>query len=623
MEKFDQSLPNSNDPEKDKKIQKTTDEWESAFLFSLESGFSSKTINKIVAPYRKTNPEYFSGSKYSPELTTIIREKLQNIKEVPDGWSDVKNLASEYGPDIWKLTKKYQKTHPEYFSDFKNKDGDVYQYADPEFVKIISNEIENLGDYPLPPEGWNTNATLSKELGSHFETISKKASPYRKSHPQYFNKFTENGRVFEYYAPELAEIIKKDISEKNKDIIEAPHGWRTSNSLCVELSTNGNFIGKIIKKYRASNPEYFAKYKIEKGQVREHYSPELVSIINDEVQQFKKTPEAPTGWKTITALSEELGLNYITVGKIAKKYIQNSPEDVKWFKTKSGRSLEHYSPELIKTITRHIESTAWAPIGWKTKLALSRDLLVSVDFIKRVINKYKVEANQDYFKEYRDANGGDIREHYSPKFIEILRNEVEKFKDIPEALDGWLTNRSLSPELNIHKSTLKNIADQYRAKNPEYFQLFKMKDKQVAEHYSPELVSILRGEIGKFPKVGKEHEGWKTKNTLSTELGIDPTTVGKIAYKYTESNPEYLISLRVPTGRIVDHYSPELVEIIRNEAKEKYTEKNKNITNAPENWKTKEDLAQETGLSIEDINRAAAKLKKEFPDKFGKFKSKE
>ena len=116
-------------------------------------------------------------------------------------------------------------------------------------------------------------------------------------------------------------------------------------------------------------------------------------------------------------------------------------------------------------------------------------------------------------------------------------------------------------------------------------------------------------EIDKIPKAPND---WLTSSVISKKSGFSLNRVYKIIDTYRQSNPEYFKQLRGRNGLIREHLSPDLIEIIGKEKGSKV-----NILEAPIDWQKAEDLAEKTGLPIEQVKKLIAKRRKENPKDIG------
>lgn len=408
----------------------------------------------------------------------------------------------------------------------------------------------------------------------------------------------------------MEKFEKSNISEnpqKKEEILPVPEGWKTDGALAQELKISNRTTERIGNRYRNTNPEYFVEYKDSKGRVWEYNSPEMVEIITEEAQKHEAAPE---GWMTNTGLASNLAVGKVLPKKIADQYRESNPEYFVEYKDKVGKTTEHYSPELVKIISGEVQKYEIAPKDWKTTSSAMGDLKVAFSLIEKIADQYR-ESNPEYFRQFRDVMG-KVREHYSPELFQIVADEVKK---IPTAPDGWVPINSLVDSLGVDYNTLAKIADTYNESNPEYFFNYKTKTGSIAKHYSPELVKILTDINSKH---GKAPEGWKTTGKISEEFDFHHRRVKKIVDPYRTSNPEYFQKFKETMGRTLEHYSPELIEII----KEELSKENDNILEAPENWQSVQDISERAGISKEEVEKMAKKIRQQHEGQFGKFKDK-
>ena len=76
-------------------------------------------------------------------------------------------------------------------------------------------------------------------------------------------------------------------------------------------------------------------------------------------------------------------------------------------------------------------------------------------------------------------------------------------------------------------------------------------------------------------KIQEVPEGWKTCGVIADELGTNHHIIKKIVDLYRQSNPEYFGDFKTRYGKIYEHYSPELIEIIIKEIQDKKLGKEK------------------------------------------------
>src|SRR3989344_560212 len=108
------------------------------------------------------------------------------------------------------------------------------------------------------PEGWMTQNALVHTLGIFDRKLQKIIKLYEPTHPEWVKKFKDQGgRIYNFYHPDLVEIIKKQIIKEKP----APEGWMTQNALVHTLGIFDRKLQKIIKLYEPTHPEWVKKFK--------------------------------------------------------------------------------------------------------------------------------------------------------------------------------------------------------------------------------------------------------------------------------------------------------------------------------------------------------------------------
>lgn len=415
--------------------------------------------------------------------------------------------------------------------------------------------------------------------------------------------------------------VQPENPQENKEIMQdTGEKWETIGAIQARLKGDRRKIEKIVDTFRQSNPEYFEDRKVKGGPIREHVSPQIIKIIEKELDDFKNIPEASEGWETSTSLSEKLGVVQKTVARIADANRKDHPEYFELRKRPNGNVSEHYSSELVKIIQEKVEKFKNIPEaseGWETSSSLAKKLSVGQATIAKISDQYR-KTNPEYFEKSKDKMG-NIREYYSTELVKIIQEKIREFKEVPMIKDGWKANRVLAEELGIHENTLKKIANPYRETNPQYFEYQKRKSGGMFESYSPELVELLKKEIEKFKEVPEDYLLWSTNKALAKQLQVNEPLLARIAEQYRKTNPEYFKDFRNTGkrgGRIYEHYSPELINII----KEQINKENLKIPVVPENWQSVADISERVGLSKEEVDKIAKKLRGNYPEEYGKFK---
>ncbi|OGN17043.1 MAG: hypothetical protein A3C88_02490 [Candidatus Yanofskybacteria bacterium RIFCSPHIGHO2_02_FULL_50_12] len=194
---------------------------------------------------------------------------------------------------------------------------------------------------------------------------------------------------------------------------------------------------------------------------------------------------------------------------------------------------------------------------------------IIVEFVDRNRDRKKVQVT---FPEVSGASsiGGNSR----PSFPEVEGvNIISISEDVDEYVQnmaqrrseaapiGWTSSSALAAALGIRFQVVEFVANRLRAEHPEWFQNYLVGVKRYREFYSPELTARLIREVqAKEPAPS----GWKTDHQMSRELGRMLRSIQKAAALLGANHPEwfrmYLDRVEVST----EHYSPELVQEMRN-----------------------------------------------------------
>ncbi|MEO8065827.1 MAG: hypothetical protein ABI643_03160 [Candidatus Doudnabacteria bacterium] len=301
----------------------------------------------------------------------------------------------------------------------------------------------------------------------------------------------------EQYKKRISEILlrpyepkekqkKKERVEKNK-YEQAPEGWMTIHGIADQLGISDKLVETIVKKYHATNPEWFAGYESKIGRFYQHLHPDLVQIIRNEITIREKAPE---GWMTGNGLSQELMVSRILTEKLAEKYKPTHPEWFADYQDKMNRINQHLHPDLVQRIRNEVIGMEKAPEGWMTKSGIADQLGVSNELVETIVYKFHA-TNPEWFADYRDKINL-VREYLHPDLVQIIRNEITIREKAPE---GWMTGNGLSRELMVHRIVIEKLAEKYKPTHPEWFADYINTRGKFSLHLHPDLVQIIRNEI--------------------------------------------------------------------------------------------------------------------------------
>lgn len=283
----------------------------------------------------------------------------------PEGWITIGRLAGETGRNFSVIkgrASQYRDTHPEWFARRRSSQGRLENVLSPELVRVIRESLPVDLPEVKPPKGWETAHVLADKLRSGHPAIKRIANQYRETHPDWFGRFSVRGRgrkrdYFQYYAPELIEIIAKEVSQR-MGLEARPEGWITELGLIKKLRGEGiigrgrkGIIARRVDTYREAHPEWFGTFLDPKQRtVLEYLSPELVSVLESEMSNPPYSLP-PKDWRTRSALLKLAGLDYSETNQgVVNELVEQHPEWEKRQYLRTGGLTDHYSPEASTEI---------------------------------------------------------------------------------------------------------------------------------------------------------------------------------------------------------------------------------------------------------------------------------
>jgi hypothetical protein len=216
------------------------------------------------------------------------------------------------------------------------------------------------------------------------------------------------------------------------------------------------------------------------------------------------------------------------------------------------KSLLINGAEQIKSA----ESTE-APEGWSIAYNLAVRLNGNQGTVKSFAEEYRLE-HPEWFNMYKNQRGS-MSEHYSPELVKIITDRYNGFKSVP---DGWLNIEILMKEIGVSKKTLRNHVEVYRQEHPGWFELHEDISGKREIYFHPDLVKLIRG---KFKDNTPPPNGWLSAAPIMELVKSDLRTVKKYLENHKTDHPEWFKNCRDIKGEIREYYSPELVEIIKND----------------------------------------------------------
>lgn len=538
-------------------------------------GIDHGTVGRAVEAYREKKPEWFSQYRtgqtilecFSPELVDKMRDDIEGIELVPEGWCTNGGLAKELGVDLGttkKIANEYRGSNPDWFRLFKYESGQRHEFFSPELVTIIRDEINQRKE---APDGWLTPTAISRELNVDFGTITNISDPHHESNPEWFTKFKSGTQFTEHYAPELIEIIRKTLLARDA-VALAPEGAITLRSLAIEHSMSYTVLLNMARLHENRDHGSLTKNRSKKNRVGLYVSAELATILTEEIGKMSDFPEVPDGWLRMSELTQKADIDPGTLKEIVNSVEADHEDQVMICEYTTRRTALHYGPEFVKAVCKlatDVKNQRQLPEGWETLKSLSSRLSIGNVYKNTAILAFR-ESNPEWFKTVRISPEISY-EYISPELIVAMEEEYRKIDAIPITPQGWLTNAGVAKALGTHEATVKKIAAQYRESNPEWFRQYCYQKRKPSEHYSPELIAIITERHEARMSIPEAPEGWICNHPLAKALGVSQPTPEKIANEYRESNPEWFQEFRDAGGRPSVHYSPELVKIIKKEIK--------------------------------------------------------
>jgi superfamily II DNA or RNA helicase len=444
--------------------------------------------------------------------------------------------------------------HLNYKSDLK-----LHSHPDEFYKNKGWKGWDDVFDREPASDGWMTPSKISK-LPNVFGTnkkIKSLAETYQKEHPEWFCEYWSNPGMNVNYHPKLVTELKKLCFKEEGN---APNGWMTGSliSQLPEILGTNNKIKIFAETYRNKHPQWFKKYETS-GNLAEYYHPKLVSKLK------KLCEKAPDKWMTansISQLPEILGTG-AKIKALAETYRDKHPQ---WFKTVKSlvHSREYYHPKLIAKLKKLCLKKGKAPSGWMTYNQISKlpDVVGGDQVVKNFSETYR-EKYPQWFKNYAGTYTRKEYEHYHPKLVTKLKKLCDK--DRGKAPNGWMTPSRIGQlsEIIGNGPKIKNLAEAYRDEYPEWFNEYKASGN-FYEHYHPKLVSKLKKLCEKAP------DGWMIANSISQlpEILGTGAKIKALAETYRDKHPQWFSNYK-NRGGMIEHYSPDLVKIIKQKFKNK------------------------------------------------------
>lgn len=127
-------------------FEKSPENWMTNKRLQIELGAHERTVRKIALEAQEEHPEWVCVYKdrtgkptyhYSPELCEHIRVEYSKVEHAPEGWLTIFPLATELHTGretLSTLAEQYREVHPEWFREYKHKNGKIFEHWHPDLV---------------------------------------------------------------------------------------------------------------------------------------------------------------------------------------------------------------------------------------------------------------------------------------------------------------------------------------------------------------------------------------------------------------------------------------------------------------------------------------------------------
>ncbi|MFH0936843.1 MAG: DEAD/DEAH box helicase [Candidatus Daviesbacteria bacterium] len=476
-----------------------------------------------------------------------------------------------------------------------------------EVMRVVKEIIDQ--KYEPVREDWLSFTALNNRFRIGPHTLQRLLKKYRESNSSDFKIFLNSrGRSIEYVSPQLIATIK-DIRDKMQAPVE---DWMNMPKIEAELNISRPTLENLINEHRKSNPDYFRVFKRDNGQIMEYFSPELVNLIREQAITRNITADTPPAdWVTYREAANAAGIDKGTVERFADQYKDKQPEHFGRFKKRKGRNArvgEYVSPVIVGILRGELDKFPQAEEEWVNPRALVKEFDISVVIVRNLAERHRQEQSQDF--QILKSKDGKTTEHFSAGLTALLREEITTFLGKPA--NNWMDRRLIHTELGISKTTVIKKLGEYRKTYPQFFRFFldlnKKKDL-LREYVASELVELLREDVAGGDKVP---EGWMGTYDLEQNFGIKAANVRQYVRRYRKSDHEYFKVLVGRQHHLTQYFSPELVELIKNE----YLE----AVSPPTGWLSADDLGEGLRLSQESVLKILNTYKNTHPELVGLYR---
>lgn len=336
----------------------------------------------------------------------------------PEGWISRKELLMELGRDyewvtvrVSKATEAGQEVVRKYKYDQSKAAENFYS---PTFVAALREENAKI---ETAPSGWLTLRGIAVELGKDRGWVDRRVNKHRATHPDWFRHYQNpiSHQYQEYFSPSLIEILRSE----SKAAEVAPLGWKTIRAMAVELETHSSVIERILQLLSFSAKKYSGKFLDSGGKLTMHYHPDVFKAIKEKIQEG----EMPEGYISLKTLTHEANVTEKTALKAIERLRVGDDDFRVVQKSEESRSYQvkrHLADRVVAEFMNRIP----APINWKSKRELARDLGRDVEWVDARVRRY-LKKYPNWASEHPAGRGklGRMTTFYSPELQEKLKEE--------------------------------------------------------------------------------------------------------------------------------------------------------------------------------------------------------
>ncbi|MBI2028502.1 MAG: DEAD/DEAH box helicase family protein [Candidatus Levybacteria bacterium] len=551
----------------EQKYQPVQEGWLSITALNNTYRVGPQTMRRILDNLRDLYSEDFKlfrssrGRVYeyvSPKLVEMIKDTKEKLQASIEGWQSLTSIESELNisrPTLRRIINEYRVNIPRYFRVFKREGGQIIEYLSPELVGIIRQQTrDNLVTADIPPEGWVTEREAARLLKVDRKTIKRFTARYKESHPEMFGIFKKRGgRVAEYISASIIDYLKTKLDK----VPVASEGWVRPSLLGKEFGISTAVINTLVGKNRDIQAEGIQLFRTTQGgRISEHFSPELATLLRDEITLLLNKPDE--GWIDHSVIHKELGISRTTVNKRIEEYRKTYPQLFRIYidrERQKSKVREYVAPEIEKLLRNEIIGRETPPTGWMNSYDIEQIFGIDAVNVRFYVKRYG-KSHPEYFK-VLVGRKHHLSQYFSPELVELIKNE---YLEVVAPPPGWSNTIELSNNLRLSEASVLRLLSQYKESHPTLLGVFRNESRHIGYFVSPELTSLIKQENARPSDL---EVGWLNKTTLAKELGIISPRVSEFATQFREDHPEWFRILRGRRNIQSEHYSPELVEKIR------------------------------------------------------------